>query len=308
MGKEILVLGANSFIGKHFIETFDEREVIGTVRSGISQWEQKGKVIADFDYSFESLFKIINQNLPKWIINFVGARSTEKEGQVLFDYLFCVNCSITQRMLEAVRQIKEYKPKIILIGSAAEYGVSDDADKAVFTEDSPAKPTSAYGLSKLMQTEIGLYYYRIYGLRVNIVRLANVVGLGLPKGFFFSDIIEQLREGKKNIIVGDLSSTRDFITVADVVTGLEKVFKTEVNGEIINLSSGKGIKLGKMTKMISAIFKGRLNKSIVFEEKVSVLSRPSRSVLDNSKFSKLTGFRPRQISTETMLSLLEEFL
>lgn len=307
MGKETLVFGANSFIGKHFIEALAEREVIGTARSRTLLGEQKVNIIDVFDYSFESISKLISRYLPERIINFVGARNVERGEQNLYDHLFYVNCQITQRMLEVIRLIGGYQPKIILIGSAAEYGVSDEANQIAFEENSLAKPTSVYGLSKLMQTEIGLYYYRVYDQKINIVRLANVIGLGLPGGFFFSDILRQLKEGKEKIIVGDLSSTRDFITVGDVVTGLKKIFETETRGEVINLSSGKGTRLGEVAEMISQIFKERFNKSIVFEEKVSPQSKPSTSVLDNSKLFRLTGFRPRQISTEVMLDLLEEF-
>lgn len=300
MAKEILVLGANSFIGKKFLQDYQEKEIVGTVRSDFSFPEKKVTIVDHFDYSFKGLLELLALYVPQRIINFVGARSGE------FDHLLEVNFLITQRLLEAVREIKGYNPKIVLIGSAAEYGVSNASDKAVFTEDSPARPTSAYGLTKLMQTEIGLYYYRVYGQRINIARLANVIGFGLPKGFLLSDIIEQIKEGKEVIVVGDLSSVRDFIEVGEVVEGLKKIFEQETSGEVINLCSGKGTVLREIKTAITDYFREKENREVCIEEKSPTSSKPNYSVLDNTKLFNLTRFKPSQYTKELIIKFLQE--
>ena len=133
-----------------------------------------------------------------------------------------------------------FKGKIILIGSASEYGVQEK-----YTERCIEKPRSIYGLTKLMQHSLFQYYINTYNIKANYIRLFNIVFDKVDKKLFIGNFSRQLKEilkGKsKEIKLGNLNSYRDFLLIDDVYDGFIKVIKKGNNGEVYNLGMGKSI-------------------------------------------------------------------
>lgn len=299
-----LVLGANSFIARYFIEKI-EGSVIGTTRSEELDLDKRVTLISGFDYSQRSIWRLLSEYKPQRVVNFIGSRGGDEKNN-LFEFLFNINCGVTQKLLEAVRTINEYNPKIVIIGSAAEYGLSDNESQSVFTESSIAKPSSFYGLTKLIQTNISLYYHQAYGQKINVVRLSNVIGVGLPSGLVFTDILNQILAGENEVLVGDLSPVRDFISVDDAVKAINIVLDKEISGEIINISSGRGVTLSKLAKIVADFFKDKTGREIKFKLKDSRTPNPNYSLLDNTKLFNLTGFKPSSDIGQWLIKILNK--
>jgi len=223
--EKYLILGASSTIAKYFTNRFSREDKLVYELSS-----NKGEKNA---YSVNSIRNKINVFDPEVIINFVGTYASDYEES------YSVNVSISKNLFDA--SVKEnFKGKIILIGSASEYGVQEK-----YTERCIEKPRSIYGLTKLMQHSLFQYYINTYDITANYIRLFNIVFDKVDKKLFignFSRQIKKILKGEsKEIKLGNLNSYRDFLLIDDVYDGFIKVIKKGNNGEVYNLGMGKSI-------------------------------------------------------------------
>ena len=223
--EKYLILGASSAIAKYFTNRFSREDKLVYELSS-----NKGEKNA---YSVNSIRNKINVFDPEVIINFVGTYASD------YKESYSVNVSISKNLFDA--SVKEnFKGKIILIGSASEYGVQEK-----YTERCIEKPRSIYGLTKLMQHSLFQYYINTYNIKANYIRLFNIVFDKVDKKLFIGNFSRQLKEilkGKsKEIKLGNLNSYRDFLLIDDVYDGFIKVIKKGNNGEVYNLGMGKSI-------------------------------------------------------------------
>ena len=65
----------------------------------------------------------------------------------------------TKNIFDSIREIN-VKARVLLVGSAAEYGRIEEADNPV-SEAHPLRPISIYGLTKVMQTTLMAYLRRV---------------------------------------------------------------------------------------------------------------------------------------------------
>lgn len=304
MKAHFLILGVSSYISGFFLDKIDKNYcVVGLEKQDEPVEKDNVTIIKHFDYSISNLTDVLKKYTPDKIINFVGVGKAKIEVQNCFEYFYDINCKISVNLLEAVRQIKNYDPKIVLIGSAAEYGLSDNMNNCVYTEESVAKPQSFYGLTKKIQTEIGLYYSRVFNEKINIARISNVIGPRMKEGFFISDILKKIKSGLNEIAITDYESVRDFIFVEDVAVCLHKIFDVPKSGEIINVSSGKRVVLREALGMLTQIFDTKFNRKISFTQKENCNFIPTFNILANKKLRGLTDFDP-VFDLETSLSLI----
>jgi UDP-glucose 4-epimerase len=85
--------------------------------------------------------------------------------------------------------------------------------------DASVEPTDIYGLSKLHGEQYIRQLARQRGMAAVIVRLFNVVGPGETNPHLLPEMIAQLKAGRADISVGNLSSKRDYIHVKDAASG-----------------------------------------------------------------------------------------
>jgi GDP-4-dehydro-6-deoxy-D-mannose reductase len=140
-----------------------------------------------------------------------------------------------------------------MAGSAAEYG-KIKAEQLPVTETMPCQPVTVYGLSKLLATQVSLYYHRVHGLNVMIVRPFQLIGKGVTSRLAPGAFAEQLKRAildKSNIIkVGNLETSRDFLDVHDAVKAIWMLCQKSSAGQIFNLCSGKPVKINDLLNMM----------------------------------------------------------
>jgi GDP-4-dehydro-6-deoxy-D-mannose reductase len=173
--------------------------------------------------------------------------------------------------VEPARQILEYverngcKVRVLLIGSAAEYGVVQPEENPI-SETHVLFPVSVYGVTKAWQTQlIGLYAGR--GIDVLCARIFNLLGPGLSDRLFAGRVQRQIEEvlaGQKTIIeVGSLAALRDYVSLDEAVRQLFNIVQYGVTGEIYHVGSGVPVAmrelLGRQLELHG------LNQSIVRE-------------------------------------------
>lgn len=87
-----------------------------------------------------------------------------------------VNVTGAANVLEAVYQAGK-NARVVLAGSIDEYGYDHPADLTV-DEDTPCRPGSVYGVTKLAATGLGMAYAREHGLHVVVIRPGSIAGPG----------------------------------------------------------------------------------------------------------------------------------
>lgn len=130
-----------------------------------------------------------------------------------------VNVLGTLNLLEAVRHTGS-RARIMLAGTSEEYGYeTQDAD--TITEQSPARPTSVYGVTKLAAGQLGLTYARTYSMPVVVTRAWNHTGPGHPPTYAvpsWARQIARVEAGVQDVVrYGNLDARRSYLDVRDVV-------------------------------------------------------------------------------------------
>ena len=125
--------------------------------------------------------------------------------------------------------------KTIITSTSEVYGT---AQTIPIKEDHSLNAQSPYAASKIAADQLGLSFYKSYGLPVTIVRPFNTFGPRQSARAIIPTIITQISNGASEIKLGDVRPTRDFNYVTDTCNGF--VLLAESNktvGEVINIGS-----------------------------------------------------------------------
>lgn len=236
----ILVLGSLGFIGSSFIkycidnEKCSSNNLIGIDIHAVenNSLEIKYEVC---DVTNSSLLKkILKKYNPTHILNCIGLFASND-----FDLMLKINVNISQSILEYYSENGNSNiSKILLIGSAAEYGFPKTLP---VLESDPLNPVNYYGLSKVFQTKLAEFYYENYNIPVVIARPFNIIGLNISDKLAYGSFQKKVQEASNNSIIktGNLSSFRDYLDVSEVCKMLFTVLFKGASGEIYNICSGK---------------------------------------------------------------------
>lgn len=206
MKSKILVIGASSFIGRHFIEKYSADEIIATYNNN------KLKNAIQFNSLSEDLSSVINN--PEQIdsaILFLGdtkpvscIQNTELSHQL--------NVESIIRILE---YLKKWKVRPIFISTEFVF----DGEKGKYTEGSSTNPVVLYGKQKLLIEE----YIQANFNEYLIFRLAKVYGLNKNDETIFTSWMEYLEQHETILCASDQRFSPIYVgDVADVLYQFSK--------------------------------------------------------------------------------------
>ncbi|WP_322801121.1 NAD-dependent epimerase/dehydratase family protein [Thermoflexus sp.] len=213
-----------------------------------------------------------------------------------------VNVGGTVALLEAMRDAGVRR--LVLASSGAVYG--DQPVQPVHEELLP-RPRSVYAVTKLAAEHFVLTLGRLWGFEVVVLRIFNAYGPGQPLPAAHAPVIsrflKQAIEGGTLVIFGDGTQTRDFVYLDDVVEALVAAGeRTGLNGELINVGSGREISINELADIVMRVV-GR---------RVPVIHSPAqdggvaRLCADLRKAERLLGYRPRVFLEEGLRRMLRE--
>jgi GDP-4-dehydro-6-deoxy-D-mannose reductase len=215
---------------------------------------------------------------------------------------FKVNALGTLNVLEAAAACLE-PPRVVIVSSAEVYGA---AGGEPLTESAPLRPVSPYASSKVAAEFLGLQAFLGRGLPVVVVRPFNHVGPGQAPDFVVSALARRLveaeRAGANKVAVGNLEAVRDFTDVRDVVRAYRLLAVGGEPGEVYNVASGRGLKVGEVAERLIAIAGGPVE--LVLDES---LYRPVDVPIflgDASKLVAATGWSPAVPLEETLADVI----
>jgi GDP-4-dehydro-6-deoxy-D-mannose reductase len=299
--KRILITGVNGFIGnslKDVIERhFNRYEVFGIDASLRKSSERyfKGDIKDRF-----FLKTVIKRIRPHYIFHLAGGSVKTED----FPRLVSENVLTTYLLLELLLNVRNFKTRIIIPGSAAEYGQILQKDMPV-KEKHALRPVNFYGLSKMYQTLLALSYCK-KGLDIIIARIFNIVGWATPSNLSigrFAYQIALIEKGRKKVTIEtkDLNSRRDFVDIQDTCSALMAIAEKGKTGNIYNVCTGRSYKIKYLLDYL-------LKLSNIGDVKVKTLNSRDLEINSirgsNKKIARDTDWRPKVNISESLKDTL----
>ena len=235
---KILITGALGFCGRKISDALSKNASFNLVTSDIHSNNNVGNYKRCDLLDFKSVKELLLETKPDFICHFAGTFSNDYEKD------YGSNVLTTKNVLEAVRGL-ERECRIMLAGSAAEYGVVEKSDNPI-SETKPLYPTSVYGLTKVYQTYLMQYYLNAFNLDIVMARTFNIFGKGISEKLFIGRVYQQIQQLKNNeikkIVLGNLDNERDYISIEEAIKHYIKILFYGKKGEIYNVGNGVPVK------------------------------------------------------------------
>jgi GDP-4-dehydro-6-deoxy-D-mannose reductase len=304
--KKALITGINGFSGVHLAEYLLGQKVNVYGIDISPKISHHYKIRTDIKYirldilNAKAASKAIRNIKPDYIFHLAGLL----KGDDLAEFLK-VNVQGTQNILEAAAAVKS---KILISGSAAEYGMISVKDLPI-GEETPPRPIGFYGISKLAQTMLGYQYFITRGMPVYLTRVFNMTGPGEKQSMFCSSVAQQIkrigeRKASPVIYVGNITPKRDFIDVRDVVRAYWAIINKGKMGKIYNICSGKAYAMKDVIEIMKRI--ANLRKIIIKSDPYKI--RPVDIPVHRGDYSALrkdTGWKPAIKLEQTLKDILQ---
>jgi len=290
---KVLILGCNSFIGKHLIAAaLDNKDSILPTAFGRSfdaGFDKIRCVRGDFEDSAplkealkgqDVVYHLISQTIPSMTWN-TPLSEIEK------------NLTPTLKFIELAAESGVKKICFASSGGTV-YGLQQN----LLTEESPTEPFSPHGIVK-RATESFLQYARLrFHIAYDIYRISNVYGEGqdVNKGLgFINTALENIVNNRPVVVFGNGENTRDYIYVKDVANLLMlSTRKSLEDSDVYNISANHSVNLNELIALIKKVTQTDFGVQYVQERS----SDNGKVFLDNSKIMSRFG--------ETSLTSLEE--
>ncbi len=311
-GKRVLVTGAGGFIGSHLVETlvekgaqvrafvrynarndpgllrfipsekFDVLELIaGDLRDsdairkaikGVSHIFHLGALIA-IPYSYQHPREVVESNILGTLNVLLAAREMGVE-------------------------------RLIHTSTSEVYGT---ALQVPIHEAHPLQGQSPYSASKIGADKLIESFYLSYNLPVVTLRPFNTFGPRQSARAVIPALIVQSLS-QNSIQVGNLDARRDFTFITDTVDGFMKIGEAaDVEGHVINLGTGREIRIGDLVKKIVSMSGRQVEVQIDPERLRPGKSEVHRLVSDNRLALEKLGWRP-QISLDDGLMMTMDWI
>jgi dTDP-glucose 4,6-dehydratase len=296
--KNVLVTGADGFIGSHLAETLVRRGFHVRAMVLYNSFDSWGW-LDDSPREIRDAIEVVAGDIRDH--GFVRAAVKGQDAVMHLAALIAIPYSYAAPQsyvdvnvtgtLNVVAAAKDFGTAKVVHTSTSEcYGT---AQFVPITEEHPLVGQSPYAASKIGADQIALSFYRSFGVPVTVCRPFNTYGPRQSARAVIPTVISQLAAGQTTIELGALSPTRDFNYVQDTVDGMIAILTTDATaGETINLGSGHEISIGDLVTLIGSV----MNREVTVESKNERM-RPGKSeverlLADASKARRLTGWSP----------------
>lgn len=242
----ILVTGAEGFVGKHLVDYLEQ--------NGYSTIKPRVDLTSDISI----IRRAYDQLQFNYIIHLAALSYVPESFKDPYKY-YNNNFKSTVNIMELAR----HRGCPVIHFSSYLYG---HPEYLPIDEVHPIKPHNPYASSKLVSENIVIGYSRDYQIPCLVLRPFNIYGPGQNESFLIPKLISQIRKGE--ILIDDLRPKRDFVFINDVINMVTKALGVFEGGiEICNIASGNSISVADLIAMILKIMKKDVNIQCTHRER-----------------------------------------
>lgn len=290
----VFITGGGGFIGSHLarccLSLGASVAVLVTPKESCWRILDISKDMEIFEGSITEhsvLEKIIEEFRPHYVFHLAAMLHRGLQFDI-FNELYRVNVGGTSNLLSVLMESDSLK-RFIYTGTIEEYG----SGEAPFRESQRELPVSPYSLTKAMATKLVQYVAREENFPAVIVRAPLVYGpTQNVERFMIPNIILSCMKDKE-ILLPPGEQTRDFLFVEDLANGITDIAVARgVDGEIINLGSGKETSFKEAVLLIHKLVENEVN-DLKFGAAPYRKNEIMRSLLDINKAKRIISWLPK---------------
>ena len=294
-GSKVLVTGADGFIGSHLVEALLKRGANVRALSfynSFNHWgwleglESSSLEVVCGDVRDPDFCRALTKDVD--IVFHLAALIAIPYSYAAPDSYVDTNVKGTLNICQAARQ--NGCGKVLVTSTSEVYGT---ARYVPIDEGHPKQPQSPYSATKIGADAIAMSFHNAFSLPVTVVRPFNTYGPRQSARAIIPTIITQIASGRQEIMVGDLTPTRDFNFVLDTAEGFCRLAECDdAVGREVNVCSNYEISMREVFGLIARI----MGRDVAFVEDPRRI-RPAKSEVfrlwgDNTLLRSLTGFTP----------------
>jgi len=213
-----------------------------------------------------------------------------------------VMCDGSFNVLEAAQSagIK----KVVTASSASIYGMADSFPTS--EDHHPYNNRTWYGASKVMLEGLLRSFNDMYDLPYVALRYFNVYGPRMDIHGKYTEVLirwmERIAASEPPLILGDGSTTMDFVYVEDVARANVLALQSDIGDDVFNVASGTETSLNQLADALLWVMGSNLKPVYGPERKVNPVAR---RLADTSKAEKILGFRAAVSLEEGLARLVD---
>jgi UDP-glucose 4-epimerase len=200
------------------------------------------------------------------------------------------NVTGTLNVLESVRHLDI--PRLVHTSTSETYGT---AQTVPITEDHPINTQSPYAASKAGGDRLADSYHASFDTPVVTLRPFNTFGPRQSMRAVIPTVIAQIAAGEREITLGDLRPTRDFMFVKDTAAAFHAVGTAPADtvvGRTFNAGTGGEISVGDLVTLVGKLMEVDLTVREDTQRIRPANSEVMRLVADASRLRAATDWAP----------------
>lgn len=305
--QNVAVIGGAGFLGSHLVDYLIECEnhvlVLDNLIAGKREFiNPKAQFIwCDITHSEFALQKIFMWHDIRYVFNYAAIPYVPVSYERPL-HIFDINARGALMVMNAT-QYTGVK-SILQVSSAEIYGEANDRADGKIDEESPTRPHSTYGASKLAIDAMVQTRWKEAQCPVMSLRQFNCIGeRDVLHPYVVPEIYKQIRESGDVYLGND--SFRDFMYAGDAVRMAVELLEKGKYGEVYNLGSEDGIHIYALARLM-----GRLMRKDIFIEEDTDRKRAWEVwhlQSDNSKICDVIEARPQVQLEEALKRTIKYF-
>lgn len=281
-----VVTGAAGFIGSHLAEALQAagHEVLGVdcftdyYDPALKEENARGLDVRRLDLAEDEL----DLSGCDGVFHLAGQPGVRSFGDV-FPLYVRRNVLASQRVFEAAATAGV---RVVFASSSSIYG---DAERYPTPEDTPPRPVSPYGITKLTCEHLARAYAGSFGLDAVVLRYFNAYGPRQRPDMAFQRVVTALVEGGSFTLYGDGGQSRSFTYVADIVAATVLAMERAGAGTVYNVGGGQEATMNEALALLEEI----AGRTLDLRHGPRVPGDQRRTKADTTRIRAELGWEPR---------------